>query len=441
MSYQIIVITTPYLHQYMSDVCGKYPEDITYQFVEYHTFSELKEIYETYEKHADGFLTTGIVVETVIERAIPGPLKPIMSLGSDQESIYKIALDLLINNRYLNPERVVYDVFVDVVPDPSIISLIESKSLVNTFPEFSDWLSHASLQELYDIERRTLSRIRTLWENGSIDIVICRYSSIVPQLKEMNIPCVFASSTDDCVHLTINHLLTQMKLRKISDHQPAVISVVCDKSTMQFWDKRQKSLLKKTLHGFAKKHDISFVFQEDKDQFLLLTDKAVLSHITGDFRYDLLSAELKSRLEFPILLSYGVGMTLRQAQKNARTALRESENSGGTFLMDENLRLNGPLDTKAAPIAINTITPRIQEIAECASLSTVTIQRIHRLTKLLGRKELTSKDLAEHFHVTMRNANRILQNLESNRLVQVIPPKTGHRGRPSKVYRIDWDID
>ena len=74
----------------------------------------------------------------------------------------------------------------------------------------------ATLDELYDIEDATLEHIQRLWSQNKIDLVICRYSSLVPRLKELNIPCVFANGTDAYVRDTLQHLLAMIKIEKIT---------------------------------------------------------------------------------------------------------------------------------------------------------------------------------------------------------------------------------
>lgn len=87
------------------------------------------------------------------------------------------------------------------------------------------------------------------------------------------------------------------------------------------------------------------------------------------------------------------------------------------------------------------LTPQIQEIAEKSSLATTTIHRLNRMILLIGHRDLTSNELAENFHITVRDANRILQKLESAGLAHTTFRKSDHmKGRPIKVYHIDWEI-
>ena len=412
MTYHILIITSRYLVRYMKDTLKKPPENVSFRFVEYEKFADLKAIYLENESWADGILTTGIVVQTVLERAIDKPLKPILSLDTDNESFYRIPLTLLIENRSLDPERIIFDVFVNVEPRASVLSLLDNKSIMDTFPDFSHWLSVATLEELYTVEDSTLKHIQKLWEQDQIDLVICRYSSLVPRLKDLHIPCVFASGTDEYVRDVLQHLLAKIKIEKITAHAPAVISISPKETKDCIWSERLEISLQKALMDFAHKNDLDFILQKRREKTLVLTEKAVLSYITADFKQNLLAIYLNDSIDFNLNISYGIGNTVEEAITNSQTALISSGISGDSFLVDEDQKLIGPLDADNRTIASTIITPRMQEIAKQSSLSTMTIHRLTRLLILLGRREITSTDLAENFHISLRGANRILQKLE-----------------------------
>lgn len=440
MTYHILVITSTYLVQYIKDTLGEPPENVEFRFEEYRKFSDLEKIYLDNEGWADGVFTTGTVVQTVLERSINIPLKPILSLNTDNESFYRIPLSLLIEDRTLDPERIIFDVFVNVAPEISVLNLIESKSMSRMFPEFFKWLSNATLEELERVEQDTLARIKELWEQDKIDMVICRYSSLVPELQKLHIPCVFATGTDEHVHSVLQQLLAKIKIEKITSHAPAVILVSPMETKDHVWTERMEIALKKAVMDFAYKNDLKFMLQPKREQICILTEKVVISYITEDFKKSRLSVYLKEQIDFGLNVSYGIGNTLEEAMKNAQNAFVASGISGDCFLVDEEQKLIGPLDEVEKTISSSIITPRMQEIAKASSLSTATIHRISRLLIFLERPEITSAELAESFHISLRGANRILQKLEDSGFAKASRQKSSHmRGRPTKVYRIDFD--
>lgn len=441
MKSHLLIISSVYRSQYLRDMMPAYADQIEYRIVEYHTFTELKNIYDTHEKWADGILTTGIVVETVLRKSVPHIPVPILSLATDNESFYRIPLSLMIENRNLSPDRIVFDVFLNTKPFASVYDILEYENINSMFPDFTRWLTSASLEELYTAEDQAFDIIRQLWEKDKIDMVICRYGNLVPRLKALEIPCVFATSSNEYLQQTLELLMSQITVDKLTAHAPAVISITPSPDSKENWTELLDVTLQKEILDFAHKNDIEFLIQKKKNSYLILTEKAILSYLTQDFQKSLLSNYLNEHLDFPLVISYGIGNTLEEAIEHAAMAFRSSKGSGNSYLVNTNNQLIGPLYAERPAITSYMLTPQIQEIARKTSLSASTIHRLNRMILLLGRRDVTSSDLAETFHITTRGANRILQKLEASGLAHTSFHRPQHmKGRPTKVYHIDWEI-
>lgn len=441
MMYQILVITSEYLAQYMDDILNEYSRDIIYRIVKYRHFSEIGDLYHAHEQWADGVLTTGIAVETVLRRKVKGTLKPILSLDTDNETFYKVPLSLLIENRQLDPERIIFDVFLCTSPSASVLELIENNSVNDMFPDFHKWIDGASLEELCQIEDKCIEQIQELWEENKIDIVICRYSSIVEQLKKLGIPCIFATATDEYAHQIVDHLLEKVKLEKITAHLPAVIFAAPAVKDENVWNEYQELNVQKALLDFAREHNLKFIVQNKRQGLLVITEKTVVSYITETFQNSILSEYLNRTTGLDLTVSYGIGHTIEEALENAEHAQKASKDSKDAFLVDEEKRLKGPLDKGRTVLTIDMVNPRLQTVAKHASLSTTVIHRLNRLLCLLDKREITSRELADHFRITVREANRILKHLETAGFASVVLHKSEHlRGRPTKIYHIKWEI-
>lgn len=441
MAYQILIITTEYLSRYMDDIFKMHLDNVIYRIVEYKHFSELRTLYQEHAHWADGIMTTGIVVETVLRKEVKGTLKPILSLGTDNENFYKIPLKLLIENRRLEPDRIIFDVFVCISPNASVMELIQRKSVNDMFPHFNKWLEQASVEELHKIEERCVSQIKKLWEEDKLDMVICRYSSIVERLKRLKIPCVFAAISDEYAHQMVEHLLAKIKLDKITAHLPAGILVTPTKPEEGGWNEYQELNIHKTLMDFAKEHDLNFLIQKKREGLLVITEKTVVSYLTKDFQSSELSEYLKDSVDFDLTVSYGIGHTIEEVLKNIVYAWRAADGSGDAFLVDEEKRLTGPLDKGKTVLTSDMVNPHLQAVAKQASLSTMVIHRLNRLLCLLDKREITSRELADNFHITVREASRILKNLETAGFAAAVLQKSEHmRGRPAKIYHINWEI-
>lgn len=441
MKYNVLVISSIYLAQYMEDMLSKYSDKLDYRIEIYHSFMEVADIFRNNQEWADGVLTTGIVVQTVLDRAISGITKPVLSLATDNESFFRIPLQLLIENRTLEPERIIFDVFTLTKPLGTVRDFAEYKNLNMMYPEFRAWLENASLEELCQIEDKTLDVIKELWTEKKIDMVICRYGNMVSRLKELEIPCVFANSSDEYVHDAIQHLMSKIQVDKLTAHLPAVISVTPEDAGKETWNEYNETSLKMVLLDFAKKNDMDFLIQKKQDSFLVLTEKMALSLLTDHFQSSSISNFLEKNCQSSVIVAYGIGNTMEEAIEHAQIAFQSAVTSKSAYLVDAERKLIGPLGTEKPVITSNIFTPRIQKIAEQAELSTATIHRLNRLILLLGKREITSTELAENFNITMRGANRILKKLEMAGLAKATLKKSEHmKGRPTKIYCIEWEI-
>lgn len=438
MTYHVLVLTSSYLSQYLEDLLKDYNKNIRFRIIEYDSFDTLTQLYLENEKWADGVLTTGAVIIRVLELSLKRPLKPMVALGTDNESFYRIPLSLIVENRNLDPERIVFDVFMEMIPSASVLNLLESKSIQEIFSAFAYWLQNASLDDLYNVEMRTLEKIKNLWNENKIDLVICRYGTLVKHLKELSIPCVFANSTNEYVLEILQSLLSAIKVKKIADHAPAVVAI--SPSDTGTFNERAEEKLEELLQEYAKENDLSIVIQKKKDLIYLYTERSVIAFLTDQLRGCRLSSYLNDSIGQPLTVCYGVGHTISDAIKNVQTALRTSGFSTHSYYVDEEMNTIGPLGV-SDPIPVDeSITPTMRDVAAKAGLSVTTVQRLFRLTTLLDRKEITNDELAESFRISSRGANRILKKLESCGLASISMDRNTHlKGRPAKIYHMNWN--
>ena len=87
----------------------------------------------------------------------------------------------------------------------------------------------------------------------------------------------------------------------------------------------------------------------------------------------------------------------------------------------------------------NTFNRKCTYIAKKCKLSTITIQKLMTYQKLTGDNKVTTQELSSRFGVTIRNANRILQNLQKGGCASVVYTRTSNsKGRPTKVYELNF---
>ena len=166
-----------------------------------------------------------------------------------------------------------------------------------------------------------------------------------------------------------------------------------------------------------------------------------LHQITNNEKNCNLSVYLNKYIDFEISIGYGIGINLEMAVNNAYTAQRESLLSGKSFVFTENGNLIGPLSSKECMVIENQAIYDIGKIAKNSSLSAITIKKIIAIIKINNSNMITTQDLSLHLKSTVRNANRILKNLEKSGYAKITCTQTTNtKGRPTKVYELNFHI-
>ena len=149
-----------------------------------------------------------------------------------------------------------------------------------------------------------------------------------------------------------------------------------------------------------------------------------------------ITLELLGRLGVQPAVGYGIGPDIMTARSRAVKAAELAQRSGESQLVDDSGAR--PLLPPSVDASEPAVSQQLQAAAQKAGLSVVTLQRIMSATELLGRRELTTQELAAALQVTVANANRFMNQLHTAGLAQVVGERKAlTRGRPTRVYRLD----
>ncbi|MCL6517293.1 HTH domain-containing protein [Alicyclobacillus sp.] len=189
------------------------------------------------------------------------------------------------------------------------------------------------------------------------------------------------------------------------------------------------------------------------DLWMILTTRGILSAQTADFRTQ---PDVAARLQPPgwtVTSGIGVGRTVAEAEAHARAALQHARQAGlGAWMCvldDKSVR--GPLE--AAPAAggrgmdggaarglvYSYADEELRAVGAGSPLSVATLSKIREALRRLGTEEVTAHELAERLSIHPRSARRLLAALERQGIARVVGEEAPYaRGRPRKVYRIQW---
>lgn len=436
MQTKIVVITSQFLYHFAEETLNSISPDCIIEVVAYTDFGHISRLYEEKEEEADGFMVSGSTAQAAIEKAIPNHKKPIIAFQADEANLYRILLERFVEKRDLDTRRVILDFLLPIHESATVEYFLHDIELPMIGTEIDEWLEQISIDDIRAVEAQMAQKAVQLWKENQIDLVICQYSSLIPVLEKHGIPYCYPYPAKENIQYLIENLMARIEINRLRENLPAVIAVA--DTTAEKTEQTGKAL-KEALLELKGDMALDIILQEEKDSYHMFTGLKVVNFLTEELRICHLSMDLKEKYGVDAAVGYGIGNNISDARGNAREALKEALVVRGSFVVDETHSLIGPLNTEQYMEVQKHISEDICRVAERCKLSTLTIQKMISIIKMTGTNKMTTQDLAERLGVTVRNANRILNNLEKGgAAVIVYTQSVTSKGRPVKVYELNF---
>lgn len=436
MRYKIVVITSHYLFNPTKDALGRIEPDCDYVVVPYDNFEHISEVYEQYAG-ADGFLVSGRSALNAIQLHTKQEIKPMVTFQVDTAALYKAMLQLVLKNREQDLRRVVMDALLLVEDGYTAADFLERPEVDSVESHIDNWVRRIGVQGVGGVEDAIAKKLTALWEEGAIDMVICQYSSIIPVLEEHGIPYRYPFLSDYELGECVRELLVKIELENLRAGLPAAVCVSPRHPSAV--TEEQKEKLKARLQEFFREHLINCDVGCEQGTYCAEITVQDVRFFTKKSTSCVLGAYLSKELDYEVAVGYGIGNNTQQAVSNALAAVKEAAFNGRSFVRDEAGNLIGPLDSEAQMVISTHPVGDVGEIARRCSLSTMTIQKLMTNIRMTGTNRITTQELSRRFGVTVRNANRILSNLEKGGCAQIVYSQTSStKGRPVKVYELNF---
>ena len=251
--------------------------------------------------------------------------------------------------------------------------------------------------------------------------------------------CVYPYPTRDQLLELVDQLLSKMELYEMRENLPAVIAIADADGKEKDAEQIQgfKSALKDALIHIKRNLALDIILKEEERGYQIYTSLKIVEYLTDEQKICHLSVSLKDDYGIHAAIGYGVGNHVAEAGRNAEEALKESLVVGGSFVVDEAHSLIGPLNEEHYLEVYQHDSEEIYRIARTCRLSSLTIQKLLSIMKMNGNNRMTTHELADRLGMTIRNASRILSNLEQGGAAVVVHTRAANsKGRPVKVYEL-----
>ena len=446
MKPKIAIISSAHFCDYIKWMITYYhlnlEEHCTLHYYEYDQISGLPDVYEQIFDEYDGFCVTGNTSRLVIQMQCPDKKKPIRSISAKSAEYYKEFFFLINEHRDLSLERVALDSYYWMKErGPSNIPewIDEDRRLADIQ---KDVVENIPLERIQQAERAIVTGAKKAWEEGSIDLVVCRFSSAFPALQREGIPAAFVYPTSDTVVGALDALFRDIEEKRRKEEYPAVLFLASEQNEdgVESGISMDNLILQKCLLEFDREQMAGFVVNQARSGYEIYTAGKVVRKITDEYEKDGLGEYIFQKSGIQAWIGYGIGKTLVMARQHAAEAFEAAQKEKKSFLMKEDEVLTGPLGSgKKMRFAVEA-PALVQEAAVRTGLSVSTIQRICAVAGWLEKDEMTAQDLASGLQVTVANANRFLNALLIGGYATITQKKkSGQRGRPSRIYKILLD--
>jgi Predicted transcriptional regulator len=303
------------------------------------------------------------------------------------------------------------------------------------------WLKHYEgailASELADFHEK-------LWQEGKTKAAVTCLRTAEQELLRRGVPVHRVVPTKAGVLSVIHMLLRTHEMLHFKDTQIAVQMMEIDpfrelaggNFSTDEWQNAEIKTMEKLLR-YAKYLQGSLK-TAGPGRYVIFTTRGKVQEVTSDYATIPDLEELFGIRPDLVTCGIGIGKTAYEAEIHGGTALLHAKERGAgnwmVFLDDKSVL--GPLG-REEQIAYRYDSEKLQELSQLTSLSVMTLSKLESILKKRGKQEINAHELASHMQILPRSARRILIELESKGIAQVVGEESPNpRGRPRKVYRI-----
>ncbi|WP_370048584.1 hypothetical protein [Lysinibacillus sp. RC79] len=325
--------------------------------------------------------------------------------------------------------------------------------------DFSGYTDLIKLEELYlkneeahiihlditdNFYEELLERHIELNRSGKVDLSITAFSNILDKLSKQGVNAELITASPETILEVFEKVILEVRHKQLSESIMAIGEITGDalipskieNTNAEF----NQSLLHTTLLEYSKKNHLTMIIQKQSVHFEIFTSQKDLLTMTNNFSQDELVEALSENLPFAINIGWGIGQNIDEARKKAHIANHEAhQQEKPSFIITESGQLISPNTEEKVVLQMTEETPELQRLSEKLDISLLLIQKILSVIEKTNTNELSSADIALHLGITIRSSNRILNELESKGVAELIYKKHEKlRGRPKKFYKINF---
>lgn len=396
--------------------------NITY--LSYTSKENLRYIYKENLNHFDALLFGGAYPCGVIKEAFGDVACPYGYFSIYARDYYRVIANLAVKYPGIDFSRVYFD-----APEFPVdfTSVFEAPGLPLIGPADDHSISYDDFWEF------SLERYLRLWESKKIDHLVTRFGSMTERLEKRGIPYTLLLPSKESMLETFYGLLVKTKETSPAQGNACICLLSVKKN-----EKENLSLLYERVCVLDRQLGNVFLIYNHANRLELTANAEAIRHISHQFTLCPILNYLKTGLDFPFSIGWGVANDIMQAHHNASLALFEAskQERSVSFLMTKDGYMIGPLEGLEA-LPVNRPGESLSDFSAAVNLK----KHKKKLLELLSQKPepiVTASELSAALGVTTRTAARLLVRLQEAEIATAVNRrKSDHAGRPTKYYFIN----
>lgn len=281
-----------------------------------------------------------------------------------------------------------------------------------------------------------------LWNEGKIKYVLTSITEVKRQLEDKKIPVesmvIPLGNITEAIEeafsiVTLNNSISAQvvsgiiqirnKDELVQTHGDSYISEVIEK-------------IKQAVDTFKSETDSS-LFLNNAHQFIMFGTKGTIDYLAGTYRDFPLLNEIEKLMSPDVIvdIGFGLGLHAQEAEQHAQLALDACQKlqKHTCYIVNERQEAIGPIGVKKQ---LNT-SALYQDLVHKARLSNQLSYNFIDFIEIRNNEPFSSNDVAEHYNVTKRSAERTINKLLTGRVIKHVGEERPYtKGRPRKLFQI-----
>lgn len=295
-------------------------------------------------------------------------------------------------------------------------------------------------EDLIDVDK-IVGFHRQLWNDGKIDYVLTSSEDIAKELKKDHIPTHCIKVPARHISEAIDEAEKMIMLNKQTSKQ--IVSghiYLKDEHTGEIAPQHIIRNVHDVLLTFGRQTKTAILLHSDY-HFTLFGTRDLLNYITSNFRTFPLLEKIKQTVPENIIvnLGFGFGLTTKEAEKNANLAIEKchEKREHNCYIVNEREEVIGPIGVKR-----NFDTSKLyDDLIHKARLNNQLSYNFIQFITNRNNEPFSSHDIALHYKVTKRSAERTINKLLSGNIIKHVGEERPYlKGRPRKLFQLTQKI-